>query len=378
MKENEGLTNLVAEIQSLPKPDYDIEFDRNKQTKIHDNLMKFSRGFKEKQRRGSLLKRITAGVASVAALIIFSVIFITMGDYANNATESRMATFEKFFHQKMEEMHKQRQEKDISYNLIHTEFNAVHEDDAIAVFIENNERGEQIFIAYIEKQHNQWEWRHTRGAEWNSPMNWSSMNQEPYIYSGALSDNSISEVYAGEERAKIITVEGNKRFWYAISPVSDVEVMVVTEDGVKKILEEYKFKTKDKTLFELTPKEKEVYKNFQRDLELKYLSDLEPISIAKLFVKAGYDKKYDVQYALYTDREGYVQWSKEEDKNIHESDRSSSEQTIKSFGNIDKGTFVQTSDFEGYIQYHSGEETKGFQMIKNEDGVWQVSFLPIQ
>lgn len=131
-------------------------------------------------------------------------------------------------------------------------------------------------------------------------------------------------------------------------------------------------------LFELSTKEEEAYSNFQKDLNLKHLSGLEPISIAKLYVKAGFDKKYDVQYTLYTDREGYVQWSKEEDKKIPESDRGSVEQNIKQFENIEKGTFIQTSDYEGYIKYNSGEGTNGFKMIKNEDGIWQVSFLPIQ
>lgn len=136
--------------------------------------------------------------------------------------------------------------------------------------------------------------------------------------------------------------------------------------------------TNQLSIFELSAKEEEVYSNFQEDLNLEHLSGLEPITIAKLYVKAGFDKKYDVQYALYTDREGYVQWSKEEDEKIPESDRGSDEQNIKQFNDIDKGTFVQTSDYEGYIKYDSGEGTNGFQMIKNKDGVWQVSFMPIQ
>ncbi|WP_260631666.1 RNA polymerase subunit sigma [Neobacillus niacini] len=131
-------------------------------------------------------------------------------------------------------------------------------------------------------------------------------------------------------------------------------------------------------LFELTAKEEEVYSDFQKDFNLKHLNGLEPISIAKLYVKAVFDKKYDVQYALYTDREGYVQWSKEEDERIPESDRGSDEQNIKKFNNIDKGTFIKTSDYEGYIEYDGGEGSSGFQMIKNEDGLWQVSYMPIQ
>ncbi|WP_100405593.1 hypothetical protein [Bacillus solitudinis] len=153
---------------------------------------------------------------------------------------SNEQTFEDFFHQKMKEMHKG--EKSYSYSLVHTELNAVHEDDGIAVFKErNNNQEEQIYIAYLEKEGNQWEWKRTRGAEWNTPVKWSSMNQPPYIYSGAISDSSIIEVYAGDEPAKIINIEDDKSFWYAISPIKDVIVKMVKEDGIEEIIEEINY-----------------------------------------------------------------------------------------------------------------------------------------
>lgn len=37
-----------------------------------------------------------------------------------------------------------------------------------------------------------------------------------------------------------------------------------------------------------------------------------------------------------------------------------------------------TTDDQGYIAYDSDEGKSGFQMIKNEDGIWQVLFQPIQ
>lgn len=52
-------------------------------------------------------------------------------------------------------------EKNCSYSLIHTELNAVHEGDAITVFKECNKQGEQIFMAYFEKENNQSEWKQT-------------------------------------------------------------------------------------------------------------------------------------------------------------------------------------------------------------------------
>ncbi|PZX01261.1 hypothetical protein C7437_1173 [Psychrobacillus insolitus] len=153
------------------------------------------------------------------------------------AGSSQEQIFESFFHEKMKDMHIE--EVGYSYGLVQMEFNVVHEDDAIAVFRENSEDDEeQISIAYIEKVDNQWEWIQTKGTEWTSPVKWSSMNQPPYIYSGEISDSSIFEVYVGDEPSKIINVEGEKRYWYAISPTKDVEISIIKEDGSKEIIKE--------------------------------------------------------------------------------------------------------------------------------------------
>ncbi|MBW8351293.1 RNA polymerase subunit sigma [Bacillus sp. IITD106] len=133
--------------------------------------------------------------------------------------------------------------------------------------------------------------------------------------------------------------------------------------------------------FELTPDEEKAYNHFQSTLDVSYLEGLGPISIAKLYIKAGFDKKYNVQYALYTDRPGYVQWSKEEDEKIPVSDRGTNEQNFERYKNIDKGKFVQTKEYEGYIEYDSSDNSEiksGFNMIKSENGVWKVAFTPIQ
>lgn len=145
-------------------------------------------------------------------------------------------TFEDFFHTTMDKKHKD--EKAYSYSLIHKEMNIVHKDDAIAIFTEDKLDEKIIFIAYFEKENNQWNWRQTRGAKWDSSFRWSSMNRVPYIYSGAISDKSIRNVYVGGEAAKIIEVEGDKRFWYAISDAKDVQVRAIKDDGTQEIMEE--------------------------------------------------------------------------------------------------------------------------------------------
>ena len=134
-------------------------------------------------------------------------------------------------------------------------------------------------------------------------------------------------------------------------------------------------------LFELTELEEQVYNNFKINFDLKELVNLEPISIAKLYVYAGYYQDYGLEYALYTDREGHIQWSDEEDKNIPISHRGNQDQIIETFNNIDKGTFIQTSEYEGYIEFtptDNDDIKSGFSMIKNDNGIWQVAFMPIQ
>lgn len=140
-------------------------------------------------------------------------------------------------------------------------------------------------------------------------------------------------------------------------------------------------KEKNSTDFTLTEDEIKAYNNFSKDLNEKHLENLNPISIAKLYVKADLEERYNVTYALYTDRQDFILWTKEEDENIPTSHRGTIEQKQEIYKNIEKGKFVQTSDFEGYIEYQSNEisETKsGFKMVKNENGIWQVSFNPIQ
>lgn len=137
-------------------------------------------------------------------------------------------------------------------------------------------------------------------------------------------------------------------------------------------------------LFTLNDIEERAYTSFKEDYDVTTLRGLEPMSIAKLYVYASYYQEYDVQYALYTDRTDYVLWSAEEDRDIPSSDRETQEQIITKFRNLDKGTFIQTSEHEGYIEFYrtgdssNSEEMAGFSMVKNEDGIWQVAFMPLQ
>ncbi|MFS1511702.1 hypothetical protein VQL36_04590 [Chengkuizengella sp. SCS-71B] len=145
-------------------------------------------------------------------------------------------TFEEYFHAKMEGMHEG--EEDYSYKLVFKQMNVIHQDDAIAIFREHKSQEDKIFIAYFEKENEKWGWKHTRGSEWNMRVKWSSMLNMPYIYSGTISDDTISEVYAGKYKAKIINVENEKRFWFAISHEKDVRVRYIYDNDTEVFIEE--------------------------------------------------------------------------------------------------------------------------------------------
>jgi len=180
-----------------------------------------------------MINRYGGVIIKKFGMIIVIVCFSLLVACSNNQS------FEDFFQKKMEENKKDYDEDvNYSYSLIHHDLNVVHPDDAVAVFLENNLQGEQIFIAYFEKINGHWNWKQTRGSEWDTPQKWSFMNNVPYIYSGAISDETIKEVYAGKEQAKIVHVKGNKRFWYAISNNKDVTVKYVKKDGTEELIEE--------------------------------------------------------------------------------------------------------------------------------------------
>ena len=71
-------------------------------------------------------------------------------------------------------------------------------------------------------------------------------------------------------------------------------------------------------------------------------------------------------------------WSEEEDKKYWEQDPMFSEIDNKAYYGLGSGTFRQQSEYEGYISFRNKNGDMGFQMVKDENGVWKVGFMPIQ
>ncbi|WP_341201331.1 hypothetical protein [Planomicrobium okeanokoites] len=134
-------------------------------------------------------------------------------------------------------------------------------------------------------------------------------------------------------------------------------------------------------VFELTPEELAAYENFSADFDTAHLKDLDPINVAKLYVWAGYNQNYEVEYELLTDREESIMWDKEYHLSIPAEHRGKPEEEVKFFRNIDSGEFRSIEESRGVITFRHADGPEGkasMNMIQNEDGVWQVGFMALQ
>lgn len=131
------------------------------------------------------------------------------------------------------------------------------------------------------------------------------------------------------------------------------------------------------TDFKLTENEYIVYAKLKEDLNEAHIKGLKPVSIAKIYVQASLDEEMEVVYELYTDRTDVHIIPKEEF--FENKSRATKEQLLEMFDGIQKGTFIEEDGRTGHITYtRTSGEPGYFSMIKDEDGIWNVSFMPIQ
>ncbi|MGD6803662.1 DL-endopeptidase inhibitor IseA family protein [Rossellomorea aquimaris] len=129
--------------------------------------------------------------------------------------------------------------------------------------------------------------------------------------------------------------------------------------------------------FSLTESEQAIYDYFSADFNEEHLRNLDPVSIAKLYVQAGLENNHEAEYALFTDREEYVRWTKEEHLEISLKEEVSQKELLDIFNGIQNGKFIEKNENHGYIEFNNNG-LKGFQMVKDKDGIWNVGFMPIQ
>ena len=140
--------------------------------------------------------------------------------------------------------------------------------------------------------------------------------------------------------------------------------------------------------------EQEIYREYRKTKNETLLKEISPVTIAKYYVQTELDDDFETQYALMeqgdTDelgrpimgactKEEYLERNKS-NTNEHKGE------ILKMFGLIGKGEFIQGENDHnyGYIAFkrydeEAGEmQDMGFQLFKNDNGIWKVGWLPIQ
>ncbi|WHZ01029.1 hypothetical protein QNH48_18565 [Neobacillus sp. YX16] len=74
MKKNERFDDLEKKIRSLPEPDYDKKFTKETQDIIHENLIQFASSYDKKKKRMVIMKKISLGLAGIAAFVLFAIL----------------------------------------------------------------------------------------------------------------------------------------------------------------------------------------------------------------------------------------------------------------------------------------------------------------
>ncbi len=208
-----------------------------------------------------------------------------------------------------------------------------------------------------------------------------------------IGGETVFEVYkekmgnhlANEDAAKSI-------FYYELPEVvlQENEVAVVPDNWMRGAIEVipltrikgkvlgYEASTVAKNIW--TAAERDLYEAFKISNDPELLRDETPITIARIYMYASFVNDQQTEYKLLTTRENHVVWSQEE--HLREKPEivklATREQTLQIAPQLLEGEFIQTDEISGYIAFSDGEYEQGFQMILNEQGIWQVAFMPIQ
>ncbi|TCS95046.1 hypothetical protein EDD58_103471 [Hazenella coriacea] len=130
-------------------------------------------------------------------------------------------------------------------------------------------------------------------------------------------------------------------------------------------------------LLQLTNDEEKLYQSFKQGYNNQVLKDATPITVMKLYLHAVQQKDYGTEYELYIDDPEHISWSKEQ----HLQDASSKDEPLLDPYNKEMEVeFVQMDETSGNVSYPREDESgKGsFGLIKNQQGIWKVRFMPEQ
>lgn len=137
-------------------------------------------------------------------------------------------------------------------------------------------------------------------------------------------------------------------------------------------------------LLGLSQEESDVYDRFKSTHNEEELRGLEPISVMKLYIHSGVEKDYETEWELYTKNDNQLGWDKDYHMSIPDSDRKTDYSVFKNALNMrcEEGVQYTVISWEGkYWGEYDGEGNPfrySFSLVKSEDGIWKVCFLPMQ
>lgn len=120
------------------------------------------------------------------------------------------------------------------------------------------------------------------------------------------------------------------------------------------------------------------YKDFSVSKDAKLLAGLSPADIFQFYYYAEEQNENDVQYALFIEDEEYLKpFETLEDYENAKKDPISAANTVMFMNKMKKAELSEVIMDESNAIVQIGEET-GFKIIKDNNGIWRVSWLPLQ
>lgn len=130
-------------------------------------------------------------------------------------------------------------------------------------------------------------------------------------------------------------------------------------------IEKKKEPIKEKTVNILTEDEQMFYDEYKKEKDENVLLEIDPISVAKFYVQAIFEKEYNLSYALLinsddknTNKQAYINAIKGIDK-----------KEIELLKGIKDASFVETDKNNGYAEY---AKDKKINLQKNERDIWKI------
>lgn len=170
----------------------------------------------------------------------------------------------------------------------------------------------------------------------------------------------------------------------------DLQLKLIFEVAGQKQVQMYKWKTLNSLQvvdvnfaqlieeLKLTDEELDTYNVLKNGADRTVLQILSPLQITRLYWLAEITGERRLQYKLYTTQSQMVMWTYEEQQAFLPFDTESLSTAIELFKTASQGEFVATSANSGYISFQSGGHELGFQLIRNDNGMWEVAFMPLQ